>query len=302
MKSTTVHIDDRRLALTNLDKVLYPETGFTKAQVINYYVQLAEIILPHIRNRPVTLKRYPDGIDKDFFYEKQCPSHRPDWLGIAHLWSRHNEGYIDYCLIDSPAALAWLANLASIEIHPSLSLADDYSHPTVMAFDLDPTLPSDIVDCCDVALLLHETFEHLGLQSFIKTSGGKGLHLYVPLNMPDMTYSQTKHFSNAIAALLEQQDPAHITSNMRKDGRTGKVLVDWSQNDQHKTTVCVYSLRAGAHPYVSTPVTWREIEDVHRSRKSAKLAFEAGDVIKRIKKHGDIFAPVLTLKQKLPHV
>jgi bifunctional non-homologous end joining protein LigD len=302
MKSTTVHIDDRRISLSNLDKVLYPETGFTKGQLINYYVQLADTILPHITNRPITLKRYPEGVDKDYFYEKQCPSHKPDWMPAAHLWSRHNEGYIDYCLIDTVSALVWLANLASIEIHPSLATADNYSHPTLMAFDLDPTLPADISDCCDVALLLRDMLGHLGLQSFIKTSGGKGLHLYVPINMPETTYSQTKHFSNAIAGLLEQQYPDRITSNMRKGQRIGKVLVDWSQNDQHKTTVAVYSVRALNHPFVSTPVTWREIENVHRNRKTEKLSFETSDVIERVKKQGDIFAPVLTLKQKLPHV
>jgi len=296
---TIVSIDDKELHLTNLEKVLYPRTGFTKGQVINYYVQMAHFILPHISGKPITLKRYPEGVDKDFFYEKQCPSHRPHWLSTAPVYSRHNEDVVNYCLIDSVAALVWLANLASIEIHPNLAMAKDVTRPTSMVFDLDPTEPADLHDCADVALMLRDMFEHLSLRSFIKTSGGKGMHLYVPLNTP-VTYDQTKSFSNAIANLLERQDPKRITANMRKDLRPGKVFVDWSQNDQHKTTVAVYSLRAREMPTVSTPLQWKELEEVHRTGHIEKLIFQAPDVIKRVEKLGDIFAPVLKIKQHLP--
>jgi bifunctional non-homologous end joining protein LigD len=279
--------------------VLWPEVGFTKGEMIDYYARIADEILPHLRGRPLTLKRYPNGVAEKHFYEKRCPKHRPDWVSTAPIWSGRNEGEIDYCLCDDRATLIWVAQLASIELHPSLSRAKEIERPTVLAFDLDPGPPATIVECCTVALRLRDLFGDLGLESFPKTSGSKGIQVYVPLNTK-VTYEETKPFAHAVAQLLERQDPDLVVSRMAKNLRTGRVLVDWSQNDQHKTTVSVYSLRARERPTVSTPVEWKEVERALRREDPDLLRFEAGGVLKRVSRSGDLFAPVAELKQKLP--
>lgn len=297
--SPVVDVEGRHLSLSNLDKVLYPATGFTKGQVIDYYARIAPAILPHLAGRPVTMKRYPNGVDGEFFYEKNAPKHRPDWVQTAPIWSRHNRRHINYLKVEDLPTLTWLANLASLEIHPSLALADDIQCPTMMVFDLDPGPPANTVQCAQVGIWLHDIFSHWGLESFPKTSGSKGLQIYVPLNTPT-TYEVTKTFALALAKLLEQEHRDLVVSEMKKELRTGKVFVDWSQNDEHKTTVSVYSLRAREHPTVSTPVTWDEVEAALKKRDASRLVFEAPDVLERFEKMGDLHAPVLRLKQKLP--
>ncbi|MCU1450898.1 MAG: primase-like protein [Acidimicrobiales bacterium] len=296
---TEVDIEGRRLKLSNLDKVLYPEAGFTKGQVIDYYTRVASALLPHLRMRPLTLKRYPNGVDQGHFYEKRCPSHRPDWVKTAPVESTRHGGPIDYCVCDDLATLVWVANLASIELHPSLSRGTDVGRPTTMAFDLDPGPPAGIIECCQVAVWLREVLDELGLQSFPKTSGSKGMQLYVPINTP-VDYDATKGFSHALARLLEKQHPKEVLSVMTKDLRKGKVFIDWSQNDEHKTTVSVYSLRARERPTVSTPVRWEEVEAALDAGDPDLLRFEAPEVIERVEQDGDLFAPVEKLKQKLP--
>jgi bifunctional non-homologous end joining protein LigD len=298
-KRLDVDIGGHRLSLSNLDKVFYPETGFTKGQVIDFYTRIAPVLLDHLRGRPLTLKRYPDGVTGPYFYEKQSPSHRPDWVKVAPIWSRHNSRTIEYTLADDLPTLVWLANLADLELHTSLSLAVDVTAPTMVAFDLDPGPPATIVECAEVALRLREAFEHLGLEAFPKTSGSKGMQVYVPLNTP-ATYAQTKPFARAIAQVLERRQPELVVSDMKKTLRKGKVLVDWSQNDEHKTTVNVYSLRARDRPTVSTPLLWEEVEGVLESRDPEQLAFTSDAVLARVAEHGDLFRPVIELEQELP--
>ena len=301
--SLEVEVDGRTLKLTNLDKVMYPAVGFTKGQVIDYYTRVSPYLLPHLKDRPLTLKRYPDGVDGPFFYEKQCPSHRPDWVRTVPVWSRHNNGNINFCVVDDVATLVWLAQLADLELHTSMAYAEDPEHPNLMVFDLDPGPGTDIVDCARVAGWLRDVFDHFGLRAFPKTSGSKGMQLYVPLHQPDVPYVPgTKTFARACAQLLEKQHPDHVVSDMRKELRQGKVLIDWSQNDEHKTTVCVYSLRAKEWPTVSTPVTWDEVEDALAAGDADMLSFEASDVLERVERHGDLFAPVATLRQELPEL
>jgi bifunctional non-homologous end joining protein LigD len=298
-KAVEAEIEGRKLRLSNLDKVLYPEVGFTKGQVIDYYARVAPVLLPHLHGRPLTMKRYPDGVDGKFFYEKQCPSHRPDWVQTASIWSRHNKDTIDYCLANDLPTLVWTANLADLELHTSLSLAAEIERPTMMVFDLDPGEPADIVDCCRVGLWVRDLFEGLGLDSFPKTSGSKGLQVYVPLNV-ETSYAETKPFAKAVAELLEKQHPKQVVSRMNKDLRGGKVLVDWSQNDEHKTTVCVYSLRAKERPTVSTPVAWDEVERCLHAKDPGVLTFDSDALLARVEELGDPFGPVLTLRQDLP--
>jgi bifunctional non-homologous end joining protein LigD len=273
--------------------------GFTKGEVIDYYARIAPAILPHLRDRPLTLKRYPNGVEESFFYEKRCPSHRPPWVETAPVWSGRNEGEIDYCLCNDRATLIWLAQLASIELHPSLSLAEPIERPTVLAFDLDPGAPADIIDCCRVGLRLRQLFEGLGLECFPKTSGSKGLQVYVPLNT-DVTYDDTKPFAQAVAQAMERSDPELVVSRMAKQLRKGKVFVDWSQNDQHKTTIAVYALRARERPTVSTPLEWDEVERAAEEDDTDVLRFESHEVVERVQERGDLFAPVLELRQELP--
>lgn len=294
-----VEIDGRQLKLSNLDKVLYPDAGFTKAQVIDYYTRVAPVLLPHLKNRPLTLKRYPDGVEGNFFYEKQCPSYRPKWVKTTSVWSEGNQREVNYCVANDLPTLVWAANLADLELHTSLSVQRNIERPTMLVFDLDPGAPADIVQCAQVALWLRDLLAELKLKSFVKTSGSKGMQLYAPLNTPT-TYERTKPFAHAIAQLLEQRHPRHVVSNMKKSLRTGKVLIDWSQNDAHKTTVCAYSLRAKSQPTVSAPLAWDEVEAVWQNKSGADVEFVADDVIARVARSGDLFAPVLTLKQKLP--
>ncbi len=298
---TIVEVENRKLKLTNLDKILYPAAGFTKGQVVDYYVRIAPALVPHLAGRPLTMKRYPEGVDHEYFFEKNAPMHRPDWVKTAPVWSEGNNRTMQYLLANDLPTLVWIANLASIELHPSLSLGSDIATPTMIVFDLDPGPPANIVQCAQVALWVRAIFDHFGLQSFAKTSGSKGMQIYVPLNTK-VSYEETKPFAHAIARLLEQEHPDLVVSDMKKAVRTNKVLVDWSQNDQHKTTISVYSLRAREHPTVSTPITWDEVEQALKKKDAERLVFEAKDVLARVEKMGDLYEPVLKLKQKLPQL
>lgn len=291
-----VTLDGRVLNLTNLNKILYPASKFTKSQVIDYYCRVAPVLLAHLKERPLTLKRYPDGVDGQFFYEKRCPAHRPEWVKTAAIGGHKK---IDYCLANDGATLIWLANLANLELHTSLSEAGRMDNPDAVVFDLDPGAPATIIDCARIGLQLRRLCDVLGLMAFIKTSGLKGLQVYVPLNMPG-SYRDTKSFALAAASLLEKEHPAEVTADMSKDLRVGKVFIDWSQNDEHKTTVCAYSLRAAEHPWVSTPLKWKEVEEAAASGDERRLRFDASEVIERIARLGDVFALVLDLKQRLP--
>jgi bifunctional non-homologous end joining protein LigD len=290
-----VEVEGRRLSLSNLDKVMYPATGFTKGQVIDYYTRIAPVLLPHLRDRPLTLKRYPNGVEGQHFYEKQCPSHRPDWVRSEPVGLRSKT--IQFCICDDLPTIVWLANLADLELHPSLSKVPEVERPTIMAFDLDPGPPAGIPQCCEVALILRDALSRIGLESFAKTSGSKGIQVYVPLNVDDVDYDHgTKRLSQALARHLEGEHSKLIVSSQKKELRKGKVLIDWSQNDEHKTTVSVYSLRARERPTVSTPLDWDEVE----AADPAALVFEAGDLLERVEERGDLFAPVHELKQRLP--
>jgi bifunctional non-homologous end joining protein LigD len=298
---TIVEVEGRKLKLTNLDKVLYPAAGFTKGQVIDFAVRIAPVLVPHLAGRALTMKRYPEGVDHEYFFEKNAPMHRPDWVKTVPIWSDSNHRTIHYILANDLPTLVWIANLASIELHPSLSLASDIATPTMIVFDLDPGPPANIVQCAQVALWVRQIFDHFGLQSFPKTSGSKGMQIYVPLNTKT-SYQQTKSFAHAVARLLEQEHPDLVVSDMKKAVRANKVFVDWSQNDEHKTTISVYSLRAREHPTVSTPVTWEEVEQALKKKDAERLVFEAKDVLVRVEKMGDLFEPVQKLKQKLPQL
>ena len=294
-----VKVGGKQVAFSNLEKILYPQSGFTKGQVIDYYLRIAPVLLPHLKGRPLTLKRYPNGVDGMFFYEKRCPVHRPKWVVTGKVWSEGNNDYINYCLVEDKPTLAWLANIACLEMHTLLSKMPDVNTPTSMVFDLDPGPPADILDSIRIGLRMRDVLAKLGLQSFAKTSGSKGLHLWVPLNTP-ISFDRTKQFAHAMALMFERENPNEVVSLMKKDLRKGKVFVDWSQNDEHKTTACAYTLRARPEPAVSCPVTWEEIEHVLKKRDAAKITFKTSDVLKRVEKVGDLFAPVLKLKQRLP--
>jgi bifunctional non-homologous end joining protein LigD len=296
---TVIDIQGKQLRVSNLEKVLWPEAGFTKGQMIDYYARVAPALLPHLRGRPLTLKRYPNGVNGMHFYEKNCPEHRPEWVQTAPIWSPGNNKWMQYCLAQDLPTLVWAANLADIELHTSLSKSEEMMRPTFIVFDLDPGEPANIVQCCRVGLWVREIFEQLGLKAFAKTSGSKGLQVYVPLNTA-VTYEQTKPFAHELARVLERQHPELVVSDMKKVLRTGKVFVDWSQNDDYKTTVCVYSLRAKAQPTVSTPVSWEEVEKCLKREDPKLLVYTSDQVLDRVQKHGDIFEPVLKLKQKLP--
>jgi bifunctional non-homologous end joining protein LigD len=296
---TIVEVEGRKLKLTNLDKVLYPATGFTKGQVIDFAVRIAPALLPHLAGRALTMKRYPEGVDHEYFFEKNAPMHRPDWVKTTPIWSEGNRRTVHYILANDLPTLVWIANLASIELHPSLSLATDIATPTMIVFDLDPGPPANIIQCTQVGLWVRDIFDHFGLQSFPKTSGSKGMQIYIPLNTK-ASYEQTKSFAHAIARLLEHEHPDLVVSDMKKAVRTNKVFVDWSQNDAHKTTISVYSLRARERPTVSTPITWEEVEQALKKKDANHLVFEAKDVLARVEKMGDLFGAVQKLKQKLP--
>ena len=297
-KTKEVTVGRRKLSLTNLDKVLYPKAGFTKAEVIDYYARVAEAMIPHLRGRPTTLKRYPDGVEGFHFFEKRSPKHRPDWVKTATVLA-DRAGEIDFTLVDNKPTLIWLAQLASLELHPSLAKASKIDVPSFLAFDLDPGPPADIVQCCAIAVRLRDLFADLGIECFPKTSGSKGMQVYVPLN-GQVTYEKVTPFAHAVALLLEKQHPDEVVSKMTKKLRKGKVFVDWSQNTKSKTTIAVYSLRAKDRPTVSTPIDWDEVESTLKAKKAERLVFDSDDVLKRIDDRGDLFEPVLKLRQRLP--
>ncbi len=298
VKSAETNIEGRKLKLSNLSKVLYPSAKFTKRELIDYYLAVAPVLLGHLAGRALTVTRWPDGVEGSSFFQKQAPAHRPAWVRTAALASSSKS--IDYTLAEDLPTLVWLANLAAIELHTPLALASSPQRPTVLVFDLDPGAPATILECCHVALLLQGMFEQLGLEAFAKTSGSKGLQVYVPLNSEDVSFAQTKPFAKTVAALLEGAQPELIVSRMTKTRRTGKVLIDWSQNDAKKTTICAYSLRATERPTVSAPVSWDEVRATLDSGDPASLAFEAAQVVERVAERGDLFAPVLSLVQQLP--
>jgi len=301
-KTQQVEVEGKELKLSNLDKVLYPKTGFTKGEMVDYYAKVAPAIVPHLSGRAVTLRRFPEGVEDldSAFFEKRCPKHRPKWVKTTRVQAGPDAGMIDFCVCDSLPTLIWMAQLAAIELHPSLSASRAPKRPTVLAFDLDPGPPADVVDCSRVALRLRELLAQLDLESFAKTSGSKGMQLYVPLNTKT-SYEETRPFAQAIAQIVAKQNPDEVLAKMgKKTDRSGKVLIDWYQNNERKTTISVYSLRAREAPTVSTPVTWDEVEAVAESGDGSALVFEAGEVLERIEQHGDLFAPVLELKQELP--
>lgn len=278
---------------------MWPEGGFTKGQMIDYYARVSDALLPHLAGRPLTRVRLPDGVDGQRFFEKRAPSHTPKWVRTAPI-VMGREGELNFIVCEDVATLTWLAQLAALELHPSLALARNPDRPTVVAFDLDPGPPADAIDCCRVALRLRDMFGGLELECFPKTSGSKGIQVYLPLNTPRVTFEDTKSFARTVAQVLERDEPQKVTSKMKKELRKGRVFVDWSQNDRAKTTVAVYSLRARERPTASTPLRWEEVEAAARKGDADRLRFESDAVLRRIKKHGDLFAPVLELKQKLP--
>jgi bifunctional non-homologous end joining protein LigD len=296
-EAVAVVVDGRQLTLTTLDKVMYPATGFTKAQVIDYYQRIAPAILTHLQGRQVTRKRWPHGVAGPSFFEKNAPAGTPGWVRRSVM--KHYEDAIDLVVCDDKPTLVWLANLNALELHPQLHLASDQDTPTCVVFDLDPGLPAALLECCEAALTLRAVFAELDLQAWPKVSGGKGLQVYVPLNTP-ATYEATKGFAHGIARLLEQHAPDRFVSRMPKDLRKGKVFVDWSQNDAIKTTIGVYSLRGNERPTVSTPLAWREVEQAVEAQDAGALVFEPEDVLRRVAKQGDLFAPVASLRQELP--
>ncbi|HET7121947.1 MAG TPA: non-homologous end-joining DNA ligase [Solirubrobacterales bacterium] len=301
-ESRQVEVEGKELRLTNLDKVLYPKVGFTKGEMVDYYARVGATMVPHLAGRAVTLRRFPEGVEDldSAFFEKRCPKHRPKWVKTTRVQAGPNAGKIDFCVCDGLPTLIWMAQLAAIELHPSLSLGRAPKRPTVLAFDLDPGPPADIVDCSRVALRLREVLGQLGLECFAKTSGSKGMQLYVPLN-GKATYEETRPFAQALAQLIAKQSPDEVLAKMgKKTDRSGKVLIDWYQNNERKTTIAVYSLRARERPTCSTPITWEEVEAAADSGDGKPLVFESDDVLRRIEEHGDLFAPVLELEQELP--
>jgi bifunctional non-homologous end joining protein LigD len=288
----------RTLSIRHLDRVVFPRAGTTKGELLDYYTRIAPAMLPHLRERLLHMHRYPEGVEGPRFWQKACPEHRPDWVPTAAVWSRDKQADIDYCVVNELATLLWAVNLGSIELHTSLHGTAELHRPTTLAFDLDPGEGVGILECCEVGLRLRDLFGGVGLRSFAKTSGSKGLQIYVPLNS-EVTYAQTKPLSRSIAELLEAAAPEAVVSRMARSLRAGKVLVDWSQNTEHKSMVCAYSVRAKQRPTVSTPLGWDEIEAALDSGDADALVFEMGDVLDRVRARGDLFEPVLTLRQEL---
>lgn len=301
MSQKIVEIDGRRLSLSNLEKDLYPAFGFTKAQILEYYRRIAPFILPHLQDRPLTLKRYPEGVDQDFFFEKRCPPHHPAWAKTAEV--RQDDGERrTACLVNDLATLIWVENLASLELHVPLARAASPETPDSLVFDLDPGEPANILDCARVALILRDLLIPLHLSSYVKTSGQKGLHVYIPLNRGETTFGNTKRFSKAVAEIMQKNYPDLVTAKMAKESRQGKVFINWSQNDSSLTMICVYSLRAREKPMVSFPLTWRQLEDLAVQKDPEKLQVISSEAVSRVEKQGDLFLEVLEKKQKLPHL
>ena len=295
---TTLDVAGRRLQIRNLDRVVFPRTGTTKAELLDYYVRVGDVMLPHLRDRLLHMHRYPEGVEGPRFWQKQCPEHRPPWVSTTPVYSRGKRANIDYCVIEDLAGLLWAVNIGSIELHTSLHTRDDLHRPTALTFDLDPGEGVDVVRCAEVALWLRDLLGGIGLCALVKTSGSKGLQVYVPLNT-DVTYAQTKPAARAIAEAMEARHPDRVVSRMARALRPGKVLIDWSQNTEHKSMVCAYSVRAKERPTVSTPVAWDEVQDAVAARQPAGLVFELGDVLQHIADRGDLFAAVLTTEQRL---
>jgi bifunctional non-homologous end joining protein LigD len=299
-KTQVLKIDGRDVPVSNLEKVLYPTANFTKGQVIDYYTRVSPYMLPHLKGRPVTLKRFPDGVSGQFFYEKDAPRFTPDWVKTFPVPRREGGHGIRYILINDLPTLVWVANIASLEIHPFLHRAPHLERPTAVVFDLDPGEGSDILTCAEAAFLIRDALDHLGLECFPKVSGSKGIQLYIPLNTPT-DYQATQPFAKAIADSLCEQHPDLVVSTMAKRARTAKVFIDWSQNSDFKTTVAVYSLRAKSdRPFVSAPVTWDELQAALKAKNASKLYFEPDEALRCFERTGDLFEQVLTLKQRLP--
>lgn len=300
MSRKIVEIAGKRLPISNLDKELYPSCGFTKGNVLEYYGRMAEFILPHLKGRALTLKRYPDGVEKDFFFEKRCPVHHPVWVKTAGV--SHKGEPMTVCLVDNPETLLWVANLASLELHVPLARAVSPETPDAMVFDLDPGEGADILDCARVALILRELLSRLRLTGYPKTSGQKGLHLFVPLNCGEATFEDTKRFSRAVALIMQKNYPDLVTARMAKEQRTGKVFINWSQNDASKTMICVYSLRGREKPFVSFPLEWEELERLARLGDPEKFQVAHAEAVSRVRTFGDLFGEVLVKEQRLPHL
>jgi bifunctional non-homologous end joining protein LigD len=296
-----IEIAGRSLSLANLEKDLYPAYGFTKAQILEYYRRLAPFILPHLHDRALTFKRYPEGVDQDYFFEKRCPAHHPNWVKTAAISLDNNEG-MTVCLVNDLATLMWVENLASLELHVPLARAASPETPDALVFDLDPGAPANIVDCARVALILRDLLGNLQITGYAKTSGQKGLHVYVPLNRPETTFQDAKTFTKAVAVILEKNYPDLVTAKMAKEYRRGKVFINWSQNDSKKTMVCIYSLRAREKPYVSFPLGWGELRKLVEQGDPDKFQILYSEAVSRTEKQGDLFQEVLGKKQKLPHL
>jgi bifunctional non-homologous end joining protein LigD len=296
-----IELAGRKLSLSNLDKDLYPGYGFTKAHILEYYRRLARFILPHLQDRALTLKRYPEGVDQEYFFEKRCPAHRPAWVATGEL-SLDDGEYMTVCLVNDLATLMWVENLASVELHVPLARAASPATPDSLVFDLDPGAPANLFDCARVALILRDLLTPLGLACSVKTSGQKGLHVYVPLNRPETTFGDTKKFSRVVAELLQKNYPDLVTAKMAKESRPGKVFINWSQNDAAKTMICIYSLRAREKPYVSFPLDWQDLEKLHGRDDYTKLEVLHDQAISRAEQHGDLFGEMLVKQQRLPHL
>jgi bifunctional non-homologous end joining protein LigD len=296
-----IEVDGHELKLTHLDKVLYPAFGFTKGDLIDAYRDLAGVLLPHLHDRLLTMKRYPGGVEKKFFYQKHCPPNRPDWMTTSHVDAKARADGVDYCVIEDLPSLLWVTNTDNIELHTTLARASSPDHPDSIVFDLDPGASADIVDCAAVAIRIRDLFAGHGLECFGKTSGSKGIHVHVPLN-GTATFETTRSLARTLAEAMEARFPETIVAAQKKTSREGKVLIDWSQNDPHRSTACVYTLRARERPTVSTPLRWEEVEAATEARDADVLSFGVADVIERIEREGDLFAPVLEKRQTLPEL
>ena len=301
MNRTLVEMDGRKLPLSNLEKDFYPSHGFTKAHVLEYYRRIAPFILPHLKDRALTFKRYPEGVEKNFFFEKRCPSHCPAWVKTAEI-SQNDGERMRVCLVNDLETLIWAENLASVELHVPLARAHSPKTPDSMVFDLDPGDQAGILECARVALIVQDLLSRMGLASYVKTSGKKGLHVYVPLNRRGTTFEETKTFSKAVAEIMQKHYPDRVTARMAKKERNAKVFINWSQNDASKTMICVYSLRARGKPIVSFPLEWRDLEDPARLTDPERLQVMHSEALSRVEKKGDLFREVLMREQKLPHL
>ena len=300
MSRKFVEVEGQRLSLSNLEKKLYPSCSFTKAHVLDYYRRIADRLIPHLRHRAVTLKRYPDGVEEEFFFEKHCPPH-PEWVQTAEIVLK-GQKRLTACLINDQATLLWVVNLAALELHVPLAGAASPETPDAMVFDLDPGEPAEVLACAQVALILRELLSRLGLKACVKSSGRKGLHVYVPLNSAGATFVDTKGFSRTVALMLQKNYPELVTERMAKEERRGKVFINWSQNDAQKTMICAYSLRGGEKPTVSFPLGWEELEQLARERKPEGFWVSPETALERVEKDGDLFHEILAMKQRLPHM